>query len=88
MKGAYMASVSASQYALAKAKADFPTFTVDLHPDSNSPNIVWVVFSGGKVIGVFKDWPSASAKIGEIEQVQLRNWLDSRRDHDDSFTQS
>ncbi|MGY3172410.1 hypothetical protein ACVWYU_001787 [Pseudomonas sp. TE12234] len=73
-----MPTISASQCSLEKAKIDYPKFAEGIQPVPDSPNLVWVVFSGSMVIGVFADWPSASAKIGEVEGVQLRHWLDNR----------
>ena len=74
-----MGIISASQCSLAKAKKDYAVHAEGIQPVLDSPNFVWVVFSGGKVIGVFADWPSASAKIGELEDKQLQNWLDARK---------
>jgi hypothetical protein len=74
-----MGTISASQCSLKKAKQEYPSFASALEPAVDSPNLVWVVFSGETVVGVFPDWPSASAKIGEIEAVQLSHWLESHK---------
>jgi hypothetical protein len=81
-----MANISASQVPLATAKAKYPGQAQNIEFEQNSPNLVWIVFSGEKVVGVFKDWPSASAKIGEIEGAQLRTWLQSRKSSDFSHS--
>ncbi len=81
-----MANISASQVPLAAAKVKYPAQAQSIEPEQNSPNLVWMVFSGEQVVGVFKDWPSASAKIGEIEGSQLRNWLQNRKSEDYSHS--
>ncbi|PTV64453.1 hypothetical protein [Pseudomonas putida] len=81
-----MGNVSAVQHSLGKAKALAGQFAAAIEIGPDEPDLVWVVFSGEKVVGVFKDWDSASAKVGEILQVQLKHWLDAREDNESSLS--
>lgn len=71
-----MKKVSAVQHTLAQAVKLNSRLAEGIQIGPDEPDFVWVVFSGEVVVGVFKDWPSASAKVGEIERIQLRNWLE------------
>lgn len=37
---------------------------------SNPPKLLWVVWDGDEVVGIFVDWPSASALIGTLVEKQ------------------
>ncbi|POD76679.1 hypothetical protein BKM17_11925 [Pseudomonas syringae group genomosp. 3] len=43
-------------------------------PDG-SQKIVWVVWEGDAVAGIFPDWPSASACVGMLEEAQQKRIL-------------
>jgi hypothetical protein len=62
--------ISAEQLTLVQVKNLKAKMASGVGIPSNPPKLLWVVWDGEEIAGIFVDWPSASACIGVLVEKQ------------------